>query len=249
MIEVKNLSKEFTKKISKKQTEKFLANDDVTFSAKDGEVLGILGPNGAGKTTLLRMIAGTMKPTKGEVTVNGLNYSKNDIEIKKQIAFLTGNTKLYKDMSPFELLKLCGEYYSMPAGEIEKRIKEISKRFDMDSFLHQKIENLSVGQTQRVGIARCIVHSPKYYIFDEATSGLDIISSRDILEFIKVEREAGKTVLYSTHYMEEAENICDRVVFVHKGKVLDIGTPDEIKQRTETTNLRDAFLKSMGREN
>jgi len=241
------VTKKFVKKINKKEKKSFLANDDVTFSAKDGEVLGILGPNGAGKTTLLRMIAGTMSPTKGKVKVNGLSFGKDDIEIKKQIAFLTGNTRLYKDMSPHELLTLCGEYYGMEAETIQKRIEEISKRFDMDSFLHQRIESLSVGQTQRVGIARCIVHSPKYYILDEATSGLDIISSQDILEFIKVEREAGKCVLYSTHYMEEAENICDRVVFIHEGKVLDIGTPEEIKKNTGTTNLRDAFLSSMGR--
>jgi len=249
LVEVKDLTKEFVKKINKKEKKSFLANDNITFSAKDGEVLGILGPNGAGKTTLLRMIAGTMTPTKGEVTVNGLNYKQDSIEIKKQISFLTGNTRLYKDMSPYELLKLCGEYYGMLPEAIEKRIKEISKRFDMDSFLHQRIEALSVGQTQRVGIARCIVHSPKYYILDEATSGLDIISSQDILDFIKVEKNAGKCVLYSTHYMEEAENICDRVIFVHKGKVLDAGTPEEIKKKTDTTNLRDAFLKSMGRGN
>ena len=247
MIEVNNVTKEFTKKINKKDKISFLANNDVSFSAKEGEVVGILGPNGAGKTTLLRMIAGTMTPTKGEITVNGLTYKKDDIKIKKQIAFLTGNTRLYRDMSPYELLTLCGEYYEMTSKTIEKRIQEISKRFDMESFLHQRIESLSVGQTQRVGIARCIVHSPKYYVFDEATSGLDIVSSQDILEFIKIERDAGKCILYSTHYMEEAENICDRVIFVHKGKVLDIGTPDEIKKRTGTTNLRDAFLKSMGR--
>lgn len=246
MIEVKNIEKRFTKKVSLKETKSFLANNDISFSAKNGEVFGILGPNGAGKTTLLRIIAGIMEPTKGTVTINGLNYKKNSIEIKKQIAFLTGSTKLYNDISPYELLKMCGEYYDVPINELEKRIKEISKRLDMESFLHQKIENLSVGQTQRVGIARCLVHSPKYYVFDEATSGLDIISSKDILDFIKEERDAGKCVLYSTHYMEEAENICDRVVLIHKGKVLLIGTPEEVKKETKTTNLRDAFLNLIG---
>jgi len=248
LIEVKGVTKEFVKKINKKEKQSFLANEDVTFSAKEGEIIGVLGPNGAGKTTLLRMMAGTMTPTKGNVTVNGLDYESASIEIKRQIAFLTGNTRLYKDMSPYELLTLCGEYYGMESAEIKKRIDELTKRFDMESFLHQRIETLSVGQTQRVGIARCIVHSPKYYILDEATSGLDIISSKDILEFIKVERDNGKCVIYSTHYMEEAENICDRVVFIHKGKVLEIGTPEEIKKNTGTTNLREAFLSSMGKE-
>ena len=244
MLEIKNVTKEFTKNINKKEKIKFLANDNITVSANDGEILGILGPNGAGKTTLLRIIAGIMEPTKGRVTINGLNYKKNSIEIKKQIAFLTGSTKLYKDISPYELLQMCGEYYEVT--DIEDKIEEISKRLNMGSFLHQRIENLSVGQNQRTGIARCLVHSPKYYILDEATSGLDIISSQDILDFIKKERDNGKCILYSTHYMEEAENICDRVVLIHEGKVLMVGTPKEVKKKTKTTNLRDAFLALIG---
>ena len=113
----------------------------------------------------------------------------------------------------------------------------------MESFKNQRIGTLSTGQTQRTGIARCLVHNPKYYIFDEATSGLDIISSKDILDFIKDERNNKKGILYSTHYMEEAENICDRVVLVNKGKVIATGTPEEINKKTNTTNLRDAFFK------
>ena len=246
MIEVKNISKKFTKIDNTKKKITFFADNDISFSAKEGEVLGILGPNGAGKTTLLRMIAGIMEPTKGEILINGLNYKENEIEIKKQIAFLSGNTKLYKDISPYELLKMCGEYYGIPNDELEKRIKEISKEFEMDSFLHQKIDNLSTGQGQRVGLARCVVHNPKYYILDEATSGLDIILSQIILNFIKKEKEKGKCILYSTHYMEEAENICDRVVLVHKGKIIKEGTKDEIEKATNTDNLRDAFFALIG---
>ena len=246
MIEVKNLSKQFTKNINKKDTITFLADDNITFTAKPGEILGILGPNGAGKTTLLRMIAGIMEPTSGEVYINGLNYKENEIEIKRQIAFLSGNTKLYKDISPYELLKMCGEYYNIPPQELEKRIKEIIKEFDMSSFAHQKIDNLSTGQGQRVGLARCVVHDPNYYILDEPTSGLDIILSQIILNFIKSEKEKGKCILYSTHYMEEAENICDRVIMIHKGKIIKSGTPKSIEKDTKTTNLRDAFFALIG---
>lgn len=246
MLEVKNISKEFTKLINKKDKIKFKADDDISFSASDGEIVGILGPNGAGKTTLLRIIAGIMEPTSGSVNFDKLNYEKNAIDIKKQIAFLSGNTKLYKDISAYELLYMCGEYYGLEPKVIESRIKEISERFNLDKFLSQRIENLSTGQTQRVGIARCIVHDPKYYIFDEATSGLDIISSQVILDFIKEERNKGKCILYSTHYMEEAENICDRVVLIHKGKVIKIDTPTNIIKDTNTTNLRDAFFKLIG---
>lgn len=249
MIEVKNISKEFQKKINQKETIKFFADKDISFTAKEGEVVGILGPNGAGKTTLLRMIAGIMTPTAGEIIIDDKTYEKNSIDIKKRIAFLTGNTKLYKDISPYELLKMCGEYYDIQKKDLEKRINEIIKRFDMESFKHQKIDTLSTGQYQRTGISRCLVHDPKYYILDEPTSGLDVISSKVIIDFVKEEKKNKKCILYSTHYMEEAENICDKIVMINKGKVIAIGTPEEIRKKTKTTNLRDSFFVLIGGQN
>ena len=246
MIEVKNISKEFIKIDKNKKKQLIKADDDISFTAKEGEILGILGPNGAGKTTLLRIIAGIMQPTSGEVRIGDMSYQENEIEIKKQISFLSGNTKLYKDISCMELLEMCAAYYDIPEKEKEKRCKEIIKKLDLESFKNQRIGNLSTGQSQRVGIARCIIHNPSYYIFDEATSGLDIISSKSILDFIKEEKKNGKCILYSTHYMEEAENICDRVVMIHHGKVLTIDTPENIIKETKTTNLRDAFFALIG---
>lgn len=248
MLEVKNVSKEFEKKVSNKKVIKFFADNDISFSAKDGEIVGILGPNGAGKTTLLRMIAGIMSPTSGEILLDGVNHKTDSIKIKKNIAFLTGNTKLYKDISPYELLKMCGEYYGISKNKLDKKIKEIIKKFDMESFQHQKIETLSTGQYQRTSISRCVVHDPKYYILDEPTSGLDVISSKVIIDFVKEARDEGKTILYSTHYMEEAENICDRIVMINKGKIIATGTPDEIRKKTKTTNLRDSFFALIGGE-
>ena len=246
MIEIKNVSKEFEKLDEKKKKIKFLADDDISFDVKDGEILGLLGPNGAGKTTLLRVLAGIMKPTKGKVLLGGKSYDKDEIEIKKQISFLSGNTKLYKDISPVELLKLCADYYDMDKSKVDARIDEVVKKFNMESFKNQKIGNLSTGQVQRVGVSRCVLHDPHYYIFDEATSGLDIISSQVILDFIKEEKKRGKCIIYSTHYMEEAENICDRVVLINKGKVIAIDTPEKICKDTKTTNIRDAFLTLIG---
>ncbi len=248
MIEINNVSKEFIKQISKKEKKIFYADKNITIKAKEGEVVGLLGPNGAGKTTLLRMLAGIMEPTEGTITIDGINYQEKPLDIKKKIAFLSGNTKLYKDISPYELLKMCGEYYSIDKKELEKRIITIAKRFNLDDFLHQRIESLSTGQLQRVNIARCVVHNPKYYIFDEATSGLDILSSKTILDFIKEEKKNHKCIIYSTHYMEEAENICDRVVLIHKGNVITEGTPSKIIKETKTTNLRDAFFALIGGE-
>ncbi len=192
------------------------------------------------------MIAGILEPTEGSVSFDNLNYKNNEIEIKQQIAYLSGNTKIYDTLSTYELLKMCSEIYQVPNEKAEERIKELSKILKMDNFLHKKIANLSTGQTQRVNIARCLVHNPKYYILDEATTGLDIISSQIILDFIKQEKENNKTILYSTHYMEEAQNICDKVIMINKGEVIKTGTPEEIKKETKTTNLRDAFFAMIG---
>ncbi len=246
MIKVDNLKKKFVRYKNKKEKEEFYADNGISFEANEGEIIGILGPNGAGKTTLLRMIAGILEPTEGEILFDGLNYKNNEIEIKQNIAYLSGNTKLYDTLSCYELLKMCADIYGVEENKREERIKEISKILNMDSFLYNKIGNLSTGQTQRVNIARCLVHNPKYYILDEATTGLDIISSQIILDFMKEEKKKNKTILYSTHYMEEAENICDRVIMINKGIVINEGTPEEIRNKTNTTNLRDAFFTMIG---
>ena len=246
MIKVDNLKKKFIRYKNKKEKEEFYADNGITFEANDGEIIGILGPNGAGKTTLLRMIAGILEPTEGSISFDGLNYKDNEIEIKQEIAYLSGNTKLYDTLSCYELLKMCANIYNVPEKQAEERIKDISKILNMDGFLYNKIGNLSTGQTQRTNIARCLVHNPKYYILDEATTGLDIISSQIILDFMKAEKQKNKTILYSTHYMEEAENICDRVIMINKGIVINEGTPEKIKEEINTTNLRDAFFKMIG---
>lgn len=246
MLEVKNVTKKFTKKNKNNQVEEFKADDNISFTAKEGEVVGIIGPNGAGKTTLLRMIAGIMEPTSGEILIDNKTHQEDMIGIKKKIAFLSGNTKLYKDISPYELLEMTGNYYEVDEKTLEKRIKEIVKKFNMSSFLNQKISTLSTGQYQRTSIARCLVHNPDYYILDEATSGLDVISSKSILDFIKEVKKENKCIIYSTHYMEEAENICDKIVMINKGKVIAQGTPTEICKNTKTTNLRDSFFALIG---
>ena len=243
MIEVRKVSKKFVRRDTKEKNREFFADKNISFQAEDGEILGLLGPNGAGKTTLLRILAGIMKPTDGDVFIGKKTYKKDEIEIKKNISFLSGNTKLYKDISCVELLKMCARYYGMDKKKTEEKINEVVKRFDMESFKNQRIGSLSTGQVQRVGIARCVLHEPHYYILDEATSGLDIISSQIILDFIKEERNRGKCIIYSTHYMEEAENICDKVILLNKGEIIAFGTPKKIEKDTQTSNIRDAFFQ------
>ena len=246
MIKVENVKKKFIREDKTRKKAEFYAVDGESFEANDGEVVGILGPNGAGKTTLLRMMAGIMEPTEGNIEFDGKNYKDNELEIKRNLAFLSGNTKLYNRISIHELLQMCGKLYSMKQEEIDKREETVLDVLNLKDLKFAKIGSLSTGQTQRVGIARCILHDPKYYILDEATTGLDLMSSQIILDFIKEERNKGKTIIYSTHYMEEAENICTKVVLVNKGHLIEQGTPDEIKKITNTTNLRDAFFALVG---
>lgn len=244
MIQAEGLVKTFTRTEKKNKKTEFNAVDGISLEIREGEILGVLGPNGAGKTTLLRMLGKLMNPTQGTVLILNDDGEEitDDIEIKKRIGYLSGNTKLYKRLSGRELLSMLGDIYDLNPQDTAKRIDEITDVLNLSGFIDNRIERLSTGQTQRISIARCLVHSPKYYIFDEPTLGLDIISSKSIIEFMKKERKAGKSVLYSTHYMEEAEFLCDRIIMVHQGRVIAKGTPDELKQQTQTGNLRDTFL-------
>lgn len=242
MIIADHLIKTFIRNEKKNKKSEIKAVDDISLTVGEGEIVGILGPNGAGKTTLLRMMSRLMKPTRGQVSIRiGQTEMTDEIEVKRHIGYLSNNTKLYGRLSTRELLQMLGTIYGIPEETVEERIRQISEVLSMDTFLDNRIEKLSTGQTQRASIARCLVHDPQVYIFDEPTLGLDIISSAAIIDFMKRERERGKTVLYSTHYMEEAEYLCDRIVLIHQGKIIREGTPAELKERTNKDSLRDVF--------
>lgn len=242
IIKADNLVKTFTKNEKKNKKVDINAVDGISLSVNEGEIVGILGPNGAGKTTLLRMMSKLMKPTSGQVSIRiGEKEITDDIEVKRHIGYLSNNTKLYGRFSARELMQMLGEVYGMSKEDVEKSVANISKVLSMENFIDNRIEKLSTGQTQRASIARCLVHDPQVYIFDEPTLGLDIISSAAIIDFMKKERERGKTILYSTHYMEEAEFLCDRILLIHQGKIVSEGTPAELKARTGKESLRDVF--------
>lgn len=244
MITASHLVKTFTQNEKKNKKREINAVDDISLTVDAGEIVGILGPNGAGKTTLLRMMSRLMKPTSGTVTVQiGQTTISDDVEVKKHIGYLSNNTKLYGRLSSRELLQMLGVLYGISENDTKERIGIISGLLSMDSFLDNRIEKLSTGQTQRASIARCLVHDPQVYIFDEPTLGLDIISSAVIVEFMKGERERGKTVLYSTHYMEEAEYLCDRIVMIHQGRIIREGTPADLKAQMGKGSLRDVFAE------
>ena len=249
IIMADNLVKTFTRNEKKNRKVDINAVDGISLTVGKGEIVGILGPNGAGKTTLLRMMSKLMKPTSGMVGIRiGNEDITDDIEVKRHIGYLSNNTKLYGRFSTAELLRMLGVLYGMDEETVEKKISEISDILSLGDFIDNRIEKLSTGQTQRASIARCIIHDPEVYIFDEPTLGLDILSSAAIIDFMKREREAGKTILYSTHYMEEAEYLCDRIVMIHQGRIVSEGTPDELKEELGEQNLRDVFTRLIERE-
>ena len=257
MIEVVDITKQFRRyasydnqndKVKKKRKNKlveFNAVDHISLNANDGEILGILGPNGAGKTTLLRMMGKLMNPTEGKTVIKDKmdNVIEDDYEIKKRIGYLSANTKLYHRFSTRESLRLFGDIYGMDKSEIDERIDSICTVLKMESFIDNRIDRLSTGQLQRASIARCLIHDPDIYIFDEPTLGLDIISSKAIIDFMKSEKERGKTIIYSTHYMEEAQYLCDKIAMIHKGRVVCYGEPKELMNKYGVDNLRDTFQK------
>lgn len=248
MLCANNLIKTFVKNEKHNVKRSFNAIDDVSLEVKLGEIVGIIGPNGAGKTTLLRMLGSLMKPTSGEIRIySGEKILDKTTDIKKSIGYLSGNTKLYGRLSTRELLVMAGNLYGMDEAKINDRIAFVSKVLNMDSFIDNRIEKLSTGQTQRASISRCIIHNPMLYIFDEPTLGLDIISSNAIVEFMLKEKEAGKAVLYSTHYMEEAEKLCDRIIMINKGKIAAQGTVSELKELGKSNDLREVFGNLVGR--
>ncbi len=251
MLAVQGLTKTFTKTSKKGRRlvkEDFNAVDRISFEANKGEIVGILGPNGAGKTTLLRMLGGILTPSEGGILLDGQDFLQQRQEMKKQIGYLSANTKLYGRITPRELLMTFGKLYALDQTTIEAHIEVLCDVLELHSFCDNRIENLSTGQTQRVSIARCLIHSPACYILDEPTLGLDVLSSQSIIRFMKEERDQGKLVLYSTHYMEEAETLCDRVIMIHEGRILAQGTKEAIKALTQTENLRDAFLSAVAQK-
>lgn len=244
-----NLVKTFTRNEKKNKKVDINAVDGISLTVGEGEIVGILGANGAGKTTLLRMMAKLMKPTDGMVSIRlGDKEITDDIDVKRHIGYLSNNTKLYGRFSTAELLRMLGSLYGMEKEAVDKKISEISDILSLGDFIDNRIEKLSTGQTQRASISRCLIHDPQVYIFDEPTLGLDILSSAAIIDFMKKEREAGKTILYSTHYMEEAEYMCDRIVTIHQGKIISEGTPEELKKELGKENLRDVFAELIVRE-
>jgi sodium transport system ATP-binding protein len=233
MLAAENLTKRFGS---------VTAVDGVSLTVRPGEIVGLLGPNGAGKTTTLRMIAGILTPDEGRVRIDGLDVRSSPLEAKQRIGFLSGDTQLYQRMTPREMLGYFGRLYGMDQGRLAARMARLIEELEMSGFAGRLCGTLSSGQKQRANIARAFLHEPSLLVLDEPTASLDIVSGQFIIESIRSQRAAGRAVLFSTHIMGEAEYLCDRIVLLHQGRVLDEGALPELLERSGRSNLTDAFL-------
>jgi sodium transport system ATP-binding protein len=218
-----------------------LAAEDVTFTCRTGEVFALLGPNGAGKTTTLRMLSTVLTPTAGTAVIAGHDVVRHPGDVRSSIGFLSGNTGLYPRLSPREVLRYFGRLYRMDAGAIRRRTEELASLFGMMEFLDKRCDALSSGMKQKVNVARTVLHDPPVLILDEPTVGLDVLTSRTIVEFVKDCRAQGKCVIFSTHIMGEVARVCDRLAIVHKGRIQFAGTLADLKARAGD-DLESAFL-------
>lgn len=218
------------------------AVDGVSFRAEPGQIFGLLGPNGAGKTTTMRLIATTVTPTGGTASVAGFDIRQSPIEVRKHLGVLTTNIGLYARLTARENVAYYARLYGIDPALANKRIDELFRLLDMEEFADRRTDNFSSGMKQKVAIARAVVHDPPVMIFDEPTTGLDVMSSRTVINFIRAARDEGKCVILSTHIMHEVEKLCDTTCIIYQGKVVATGTPAELLQRTGKQDLEDAFL-------
>jgi len=216
-IEAKNLSKNYGKQS---------AVQDLNFRLVEGEIVGFLGPNGAGKSTTLKMLLGLIEPSKGSVLIDGKDPQDQAIELKKQIGYLAENNPLYPEMYVREFLAFIGQIHKM--ADLELRIQEVIEWVGLQKEAHKKIQELSKGYQQRVGIALAILHNPSILILDEPTSGLDPNQREEIRDLIK-SLQKGRIILFSSHILSEVEAICDRVLLIHQGKLVSDSPLKEIK--------------------
>lgn len=224
------------------------AVNDVSFEVNAGEIFGLLGPNGAGKTTTLRILATLLKPTSGTAMLGGYDIVAEPGKVREQIGFLSGETGLYARMTPREILGFFGEMNGMSGAALKSRVDDMIKQFSIASFADTRTDKLSTGMKQRTAIARTLIHDPAVLILDEPTSGLDLPTARSIEECIVDAKKRGKCILYSTHVMEEAEYLCDRIAVISGGSIKMTGTMEELRQATGKQRLREIFLSLLGLE-
>jgi sodium transport system ATP-binding protein len=242
MIVADNLGKEFRDK----KRGVIRAVEGLTFRCTPGRVYGLLGANGAGKTTALRMLATILTPTSGTASVAGFDIRREPQKARQSLGFLSTATALYGRLTALEMVEYFGCLYGLDRASARQRTLNLFERLDITAFRDRRCENLSTGIKQRVSIARTLIHDPPVMIFDEPTAGLDVMSARTIVAFIRECRESGKTVVFSTHVMSEAEKLCDIIGIIHDGRLMAEGSLQELRGRYRESDLEEIFVQVVG---
>lgn len=238
MVEVIELEKKFGQ---------FTAVDKISFKVNKGEIFGLLGENGAGKTTTLRMLSTMLKPTSGKAVLMGFDTQKEPEKVRAHIGILFGGeTGLYDRLTAAENIAYFGELNGMSKAEIRERSQRLAEAFGMQDFMDKRASKLSKGMKQKAAFARSIVHNPEIMLFDEPTSGLDVTAARDVQDFILDCKADGKTIIFSSHTMSEVEKLCDRIGIIHKGKLVECGTVEELKEKYGNDDLEEIFVRLAG---
>jgi len=237
-IEVHNLSKVF---LDLRRGE-VVAVDRVSFSCRKGKIFGLLGPNGAGKTTTLRILSTILRPSSGRATIAGYDVVRNPAEVRRNIGYMSASTGIYDRMTAWELVEYFGRLYGMSDEDLSNRMEFLFETLQMNSFRDVLGSKMSTGMKQKVSIARTIVHDPPVLIFDEPTAGLDVLVARAVLDTIKLLRDHGKCIIFSTHIMREAEKLCDEIAIIHRGHILAKGTLAELTTHFGEPELEELFF-------
>lgn len=235
IVEVVNLTKKY---------EDFTAVDYIDFSIKKGEVFGFLGPNGAGKTSTINMLTGLSKVTEGSINISGIDAIKEMKQAQGIMGIIPDESNLYNEMNGFENLCFCASLYGMEKEEREKRARELLKQFGLDTTGNKLFKAYSKGMKRKLTIAAGIIHNPKILFLDEPTTGIDVESARQIRELIKDLNNKGTTIFITTHYIEEAERLCDRIAFIVKGKIVKVGTIDELMKEVQKEKIVQFTLEN-----
>ncbi len=239
LIETRNLVKRYGDKVAVK---------DVSFDVYAGEVFGFLGPNGAGKTTTIKVIVGLLRPTSGTVKVAGYDIQAQSMLAKASSGYVPDTPNLYAKLSGRELLRFVGDLYSMDRSQVARRIDELLRMFDLTAAADDTVDSYSHGMQQKASLAAALMHDPKVLVLDEPTVGLDPKSARLIKDILRQMAERGAAVMLSTHILEIAERMCDRIGIINKGELIAVGTMDELRSldKTGQTSLEDIFLSLTG---
>ena len=239
MIDVRMLSKAY----ADLRRGQVLALDSVSFEAHPGQIYGLLGPNGAGKTTALRILGTVLEPTGGTARVAGFDCVTQPELVRHQIGYISDNTAIYDRMTAAEMVEYFGRLYGMGDEELRDRMELLFERLQMQEIRDVLGAKMSTGMRQKVSIARAIIHDPPVLIFDEATTGLDVLVARALLDAIAELREHGKCIVFSTHIMREVERLCDRIAIMHRGRILAEGTLEELREENQENDLEEIFFR------